>query len=61
MAGNPREHVKGKGFWDGGARGQDSNDQTAGRPSGFPGSRKADRTGTRTDIEFPKSEEKRGK
>ena len=60
MAGNPREHVKGKGFWDGGDRGQDSSDQTAGRPSGFPGSRKGDRTGTRTDIEFPKAEEKKG-
>jgi hypothetical protein len=56
MAGNPREHVKGKGFWDGGAAGQTSNDQTAGRPSGFPGSRKASRQGVRTDIEFPASE-----
>ncbi|MEO8379776.1 MAG: hypothetical protein ABI779_08950 [Acidobacteriota bacterium] len=58
MAGNPREHVKGKGFWDGGAAGQDSNDQTAGRPSGFPGFRKPCRAGIRTDIEFPKPEEK---
>ncbi len=56
MAGNPREHVQGKGFWDGGAPGQAGNDQTAGRPSGFPGSRKPSRVGIRTDIEFPKVE-----
>ena len=56
MAGNPREHVQKKGFWDGGAPGQTTNDQTAGRPSGFPGSRKSKRAGTRTDIEFPEPE-----
>ena len=53
MAGNPREHVKGKGFWDGGAPGQSNNDQTAGRPSGFPGNRKAKRVGIRTDLDYP--------
>jgi hypothetical protein len=53
MAGNPREHVKDKGFWDGGAAGQSSNGQTAGRPSGFPGRRTPQRTGIRTDIDFP--------
>lgn len=53
MAGNPREHVKDKGFWDGGSAGQERNSETAGRPSGFPGVRKTSRTGTRTDIEFP--------
>ena len=53
MAGNPREHVKNKGFWDGGSAGRSSNDQTAGRPSGFPGSRKPDRAGVKTDMEFP--------
>jgi hypothetical protein len=53
MAGNPREHVKDKGFWDGGTAGQERNSETAGRPSGFPGSRKPSRTGIRTDIEFP--------
>ena len=53
MAGNPRENVKDKGFWDGGAPGHTSNGDTAGRPSGFPGSRKPKRTGVRTDLEFP--------
>jgi hypothetical protein len=52
MAGNPREHVKNKGFWDGGAPGQSSDDQHAGRTSGTPGTR-SKRTGIRTDIEFP--------
>jgi len=54
MAGNPRENVKDKGFWDGGAKGQSENGQTAGRSSGFPGTRKPKRAGIRTEIEFPK-------
>lgn len=53
MAGNPREHVTGKGFWDGGAGAQGSNGQSGGRPSGFPGRRIPKRAGLRTDIEFP--------
>lgn len=53
MAGNPREHVKNKGFWDGGAPGHSSDGQHAGRASGFPGTRKPQRAGIRTDIEFP--------
>ena len=53
MAGNPREHVKGKGFWDGGAKVRSENGQSAGRPSGFPGERKPSRVGINTDIEFP--------
>ena len=53
MAGNPREHVKGKGFWDGGAEAHGGNGETAGRPSGFPGTRKPKNVGIRTDIEFP--------
>ena len=53
MAGNPRENVKDKGFWDGGAAGNGKNGETAGRPSGLPGSRKPKRTGVRTDMEFP--------
>lgn len=53
MAGNPREHVKGKGFWDGGAASHGRNEQSAGRPSGSPGTRKPKRVGIRTDIEFP--------
>jgi hypothetical protein len=53
MAGNPRENVKDKGFWDGGSSSTAENGQTAGRPSGFPGTRKAKRAGIRTDLEFP--------
>ena len=53
MAGNPRENVKDKGFWDGGASGQSENGQSGGRPSGFPGERSPKHTGLRSDIEFP--------
>jgi hypothetical protein len=53
MAGTPREHVRDKGFWDGGAAGHDKSGETAGRSSGFPGTRKPTRVGIRTDIEFP--------
>jgi hypothetical protein len=53
MAGNSRENVKSKGFWDGGAAGHVSDSQHAGRTSGFPGSRKPEkRVGIRTDVEF---------
>ena len=55
MAGNPRENVKGKGFWDGGSAGRSSNGQTGGRPSGFPGRRAPKRVGVKTDIEFPET------
>jgi hypothetical protein len=54
MAGNPRENAKNKGFWDGGSPAHGENAQTAGRPSGFPGTRKPRRVGIKTDIEFPK-------
>ena len=53
MAGNPRDHVKSKGFWDGGSRSHGTNKESAGRSSGFPGRRKPNRVGVRTDIEFP--------
>lgn len=53
MAGTPREHVKDKGFWDGGTAGNDRQSETAGRASGFPGTRQSTRVGIRTDIEFP--------
>jgi hypothetical protein len=56
MSGNPREHVKDKGFWDGGATGQSGNGETAGRPSGSPGVRKPGRVGVNTDIDFPPPE-----
>ena len=60
MAGNPRENVKDKGFWDGGSSAHGTGAQTAGRPSGFPGNRKpGSRTGIRTDLEFPKEEKKK--
>ena len=53
MAGNPRENVKDKGFWDGGVSGHGTNKEASGRPSGFPGKRKPTRTGVKTDLEFP--------
>ncbi|HSP15433.1 MAG TPA: hypothetical protein VLV78_11840 [Thermoanaerobaculia bacterium] len=53
MSGNRREHVKDKGFWDGGAVGHGTNKESAGRTSGLPGSRKPQRVGVTTDIEFP--------
>ena len=52
MAGNPREHVGDKGFWDGGTPGHAKNGETAGRPSGFPGRRTPTKKGIRTDLEF---------
>jgi hypothetical protein len=57
MAGNPRDHVKGKGFWDGGSSARSENGQSAGRTSGFPGERKPSRVGLRTDLEFPEKPE----
>lgn len=53
MAGNPREHVKDQGFWDGGGPGHSSNEQSSGRPSGFPGRRAGKRVGTRIDLDVP--------
>ena len=53
MSGNPREHGKDKGFWDGGTPGHGTNDQSGGRPSGFPGARTPKRMGVKTDLEFP--------
>jgi hypothetical protein len=57
MSGNPREHIKDKGFWDGGGPGHGSNNESSGRTSGFPGKRSPSRTGHRTDIEFPQEPE----
>lgn len=53
MAGNPRENVKDKGFWDGGSGGHSENGQAAGRPSGFPGRRRPKTDGVKTDLDFP--------
>jgi hypothetical protein len=59
MAGNPREHAKDKGFWDGGAAGHGTNKESSGRPSGLPGTRAPKtRTGVKTDLDtFPASPE----
>lgn len=57
MSGNPRENVKDKGFWEGGSGGHGTNKETAGRPSGTPGSWLPNRPGHRTDIEFPSTTE----
>jgi hypothetical protein len=53
MSDTPRENVKDKGFWDGGAAGHGTNKESSGRASGFPGTRKSQRIGVNTDIEFP--------
>ena len=53
MAGYPRENVKDKGFWEGGAAGHGTNKESSGRANGFPGKRSRSKTGHRTDIEFP--------
>jgi hypothetical protein len=52
MSGNPREHMKKKGFW-GGTPGQGSTQQSAGRDSGFPGARRISKFGIRIDLEEP--------
>ena len=54
MSGNPREHIKDKGFWEGGAAGHGTNKESAGRSSGYPGKRSRSKVGYRTDLEFPK-------
>jgi hypothetical protein len=59
MSGNPRENAGDKGFWDGGAKGHGKDSEAAGRPSGFPGVRRSKRAGIKTDVEFPKSAEKK--
>ena len=53
MSGYPRENVKDKGFWDGGGAGHGTNDQSAGRASGYPGKRTRSKKGSRIDLEFP--------
>lgn len=57
MAGNPREHIRDKGFWDGGASSHGHNRDSSGRASGFPGGRTPKKVGVRTDIEFPEPAE----
>jgi len=53
MAGNPREHYKDKGFWNGGGAGQGTNKESSGRPSGLPGTRKPQRIRVTTDLDAP--------
>jgi hypothetical protein len=60
MAGNPREHVKDKGFWDGGSASHGRNDQSAGHTQGSPGVRKPSRVGIKTDLEFPDETKEQG-
>jgi hypothetical protein len=57
MSGDPRENIKDKGFWDGGASSHGKNTEASGRPSGYPGSRKPARQGVKTDLEFPPESE----
>ena len=56
MAGNPRDNVGNKGFWDGGSKSHGTGNQSAGRASGFPGKRIPTRAGLRVDIEGPDSQ-----
>ncbi len=60
MGGNPREHIKNKGFWDGGGQGHGTNKESAGRVSGLPGMRKPSRVGVNTDLEFPPEDPAQG-
>jgi hypothetical protein len=53
MSDNQGEQSNDKGFWDGGTSGHGTNNQSSGRPSGYPGKRSPSRAGYRTDIEFP--------
>lgn len=59
MGGYPREHVKDKGFWDGGTASHAKSSEGAGRTSSYPGTRKPKRTGIRTDMEFPEKDEEK--
>ncbi len=61
MSGTPREHVKDKGFWDGGATGHGTNKESSGRASGYPGKRSRSKVGHRTDVEFPNEAEQEPK
>jgi hypothetical protein len=56
MAGNPRENVKDKGFWDGGDAVHGMNRESGGRAGGFPGMRKPTVAGVKTDLEYPEPE-----
>lgn len=51
MAGNPRSNTFGKGFWDGGPKGHTANRESGGMRSGYPGVRRAQLTGVKTDLD----------
>ena len=55
MAGNPRDHARNKGFWDGGDAGHGMNRESGGRTGGYPGERKPTLAGVKTDLEYPDS------
>jgi hypothetical protein len=59
MAGNARENVKNKGFWDGGASAHGTNGESGGRASGSPGRRTPSKIGFQVDLEFPNTEERK--
>jgi hypothetical protein len=54
MAGNPREHAKGKGFWDGGSAGQGTASEASGRARGHPGRKRITKEGVQTDVSKPR-------
>lgn len=54
MGGNPREHAKGKGFWDGGSSAQGTAAEGSGRARGFPGRKKITREGVQVDLNRPR-------
>jgi len=53
MGGNPRDHVEGEGFWEGGSAAHGNARESSGRASGYPGPRKPTRVGVVTDLEKP--------
>lgn len=62
MAGNPRENVQNKGFWDGGSKRHGKSSEGAGRTAGYPGPRRPFQTGVHIDLDAPpvkKEEEQR--
>jgi hypothetical protein len=56
--GTAREHVKNKGFWDGGSKSHAGNGQSGGRASGYPGTRLPSTSGVRVDLEFPNTDQR---
>jgi hypothetical protein len=61
MAGNPRERVRNRGFWDGGDPARGVNNESGGKSSGLPGERRPSAVGVKTDLEYPEQNEPAGK